>query len=124
MKDPDLLRDALEDAIPPGLAEASLHALTRAARQRRLRSRAAAIAVPVLALAAGIIFLPRPASAPPAARSIAVHASPPIAPPSVEYLTDEQLLSLFAPELGVVLAGPPEDRRLLVVARNPQSDTP
>ena len=46
-------------------------------------------------------------------------------PPPVEYLTDEQLLGLFSPELGVALAGPPEDRRLLVVvSRNPGTGSP
>ena len=116
MKDSDLIRDTLEDAIPPGLADASLLTLTRAARQRRMQSRVAAAAIPVLVLGLGIIFLPRPAtisSSPPAAVPIAVRPAP-----SVEFLTDEQLLALFAPDLGVALAGPPEDRRLLVVSRD------
>ena len=116
MKNSDLIHDTLQDAIPPGLAHASLHALTRAGRHRRLQSRVAAAVIPVLVLGLGIIFLPRPvivSSSRPAARPIAPRPAP-----LVEFLSDEQLLALFAPDLGVALAGPPEDRRLVVISRD------
>lgn len=122
MKDSDLIHDTLEDAIPPGLADASLHALTRAARHRRFRSRAAAVAIPILALVLGFISFPRQ-SPPLLTAGNPIATSVPQAPP-MEYLTDEQLLALFAPDLGVALAGPPDDRRLLVVARDLQTGNP
>ncbi len=126
MKDSDLIHDTLDDAIPPGLAEASLQSLTRAVRHRRFRSHTAAMALPGLALAMARVFLLRPAPAPPSPPATLPATQPTATRPAAaaEFLTDEKLLALFAPEPGVALAGPPHDRHLLVVSRDRRTGRP
>ena len=114
MKPNDLWEDSLGDALPPGLAETTLATMQRERRRMKMRRRVVGASAALLALALGIFALHSPRESTPIA-PIATASPQPAAPAiTIHQLTDEELLARFS-NVGVALAGPPEDRQLLIV---------
>lgn len=116
--EPHLLRDVAGDAA----TRSELRLLGAVDRRRRQRARRrAAASLAALALAAALPLLPRRPAEAPTPAPLAAHPAPiapaqalPVAPAPVVFLTDAQLLDLFADRGAILIthAGGRQELRL------------
>jgi len=114
MKHDEFWQDTLGDAMPGDSAARTIAAMQREHRRAKHRRHLAGATSAAAAFAIGALAL-RPAREPAPIGTVA--ASSPTPTITVRNLTDDELLARF-PEVGVALAGTPEDRRLLIIFAN------